>query len=114
VGGVSALDHLESADFQEFAASLAPDVVWVGIWPGQLCRNREQVVATFRRALESGQTGSPEVVAEKEGLIVVDPHVDPPYEWAPELHHVFVVEDGRIVEMRDYPNRRAALEAVGL
>jgi ketosteroid isomerase-like protein len=114
VGGVSALEHLESADFQEFAASLAPDVVWVGLEPGQVCRNRDEVLATFRQALESGQTGSPEVVGEKEGLIVVDPHVEPPYEHAPELHHVFVVEDGRIVEMRDYPNRRAALEAVGL
>jgi ketosteroid isomerase-like protein len=114
VGGVSALDHLESADFAEFTASLAPDVVWVGLEPGQLCRGRDEVVATFREALESGKSGSPEVVAEAEGRIVVDPHVEPPYEWAPELHHVFVVEDGRIVEMRDYPSRAAALQAVGL
>jgi ketosteroid isomerase-like protein len=114
VGGVSAVDHLESADFEEFTASLAPDVVWVGLRPGQLCRNRDEVVATFRDALEAGRSGSPEVVGESEGRIVVDPHVEPPYEHAPDLHHVFVVEDGRIVEMRDYPNRRAALEAVGL
>jgi len=114
VGGLSAVDHLESADFEEFVAALAPEVVWVGVWPGQLCRGRDEVVATFREALESGKSGSPEVVAEVEGLIVVDPHVDPPYEWAAELHHVFVVEDERIVEMRDYPNRAAALEAVGL
>ena len=113
MGGLSALDHLESADFEEFAAALAPDVVWVGLEPGQLCRNREQVVATFRQALESGKSGSPEVVAEAEGRIVVDPHVDPPSEEAPELHFVFVVEDDRIVEMRDYRNRAAALEAVG-
>jgi ketosteroid isomerase-like protein len=111
---VSALEHFESADFEEFAASLAPDVVWVGLRPGQLCRNRDQVVATFRRALEAGRSGSPEVVAETEGLIVVDPHVEPPAEEAPELHFVFVVADDRIVEMRDYPNRAAALEAVRL
>jgi ketosteroid isomerase-like protein len=111
---VSALDHLESADFEEFVAALAPDVVWVGLRPGQLCRNRDQVVATFRRAIEAGRSGSPEVVAETEGRIVVDPHVEPPAQEAPELHFVFVVEDERIVEMRDYPNRRAALEAVGL
>jgi ketosteroid isomerase-like protein len=108
------VSHLESADFQEFAAALAPEVVWVGLEPGQLCRNRDEVVATFRQALESGKSGSPEVVGEAEGRIVVDPHVEPPYEHAPELHHVFVVEDGRIVEMRDYPSRAAALEAVGL
>ena len=111
---MSALDHLESADFKEFAASLAPDVVWVGLRPGELCRNRDQVVATFRRALESGKSGSPEVVAEMEGLIVVDPHIEPPNPDAPELHFVFVVEDEQIVEMRDYPNRRVALQAVGL
>jgi ketosteroid isomerase-like protein len=111
---MSAVDHLESADFEEFAASLAPDVVWVGLRPGQLCRSREQVVATFRRALESGKSGSPEVVAEMEGLIVVDPHIEPPNPDAPELHFVFVVEEGRIVEMRDYASRAAALEAVGL
>jgi ketosteroid isomerase-like protein len=114
VGGVSAVDHLESADFEEFAASLAPGVVWVGLRPGELCRNRDEVVAMFRQELEAGRSGSPEVVGEAEGRIVVDPHVEPPYEHAPELHHVFVVEDGRIVEMRDYPSRAAALEAVGL
>jgi ketosteroid isomerase-like protein len=111
---VSLLDHLESADFQEFAAALAPDVVWVGLRPGELCRNRDQVVARFRRVLEAGRSGSPEVVAETEGRIVVDPHVQPPPEEAPELHFVFVVEDERIVEMRNYRNRAAALEAVGL
>ena len=111
---MSAVDHLESADFEEFAASLAPDVVWVGLRPGELCRNREQVVATFRQALESGKSGSPEVVAEAEGLIVVDPHVEPPLEQNPELHQVFVVRDDRVVELRDYRDRTSALEAVGL
>ena len=108
------VSHLESANFQEFAAALAPDVVWVGLRPGQLCRSRDEVIATFREALETGRSGAPEVVAETEGRIVVDPHVEPPAPEAPELHFVFVVEDERIVEMRDYPNRRAALEAVGL
>ena len=108
------VSHLETANFEEFAAALAPEVVWVGLEPGQLCRNRDEVLGTFRQALESGKSGSPEVVAEADGRIVVDPHVEPPYEHAPELHHVFVVEDGRIVEMRDYSNRAAALEAVGL
>ena len=44
-------------DFEAFAGALAPDIVWVGVAPGLLCR---------------------------------------------------------IIEMRDYPSRRAALEAVGL
>ena len=107
-------ETIEPEGFEEFVASLDPDVVWVGLRPGQLCRNKEQVVGIFRRKLADGYTGTPEVLAHSENTIVVDPHVEPPYEHAPELHHVFVVEDGRIVEMRDYPNRRAALEAVGL
>jgi ketosteroid isomerase-like protein len=111
---MSAVDHLESADFEEFVAALAPDVVWVGLRPGELCRNRDQVVARFRQAVEAGRSGSPEVVGEAEGRIVVDPQIEPSNEEAPELHFVFVVEDERIVEMRNYPNRAAALEAVGL
>src|SRR5205085_9625081 len=109
-----ALDELGGAGLREFAAALAPDGGGVGWRPGQVCRNREQVLAAVRRALEAGKSGTPEVVAETEGGIVVDPHVDPPNEEAPELHFVFVVEDDRIVEMRDYPDRAAALRAVGL
>lgn len=106
-------DVIAHGDFEAFTGAMSPDIVWVGVRPGLLCRNREQVVATMRGWLENGHSAAPEIVAERENLIVVDPHVDPP-NWIPELHHVFVVEDDRIVEMRDYPARRSALEAVGL
>jgi ketosteroid isomerase-like protein len=106
-------DVIAHGDFEAFTGAMAPDIVWVGVAPGLLCRNREQVVETMRGWMDAGHSASPEIVCEKEDLIVVDPHVDPP-NWIPELHHVFVVEEDRIVEMRDYPNRRAALEAVGL
>ena len=106
-------DVIEHGDFEAFTGAMAPDIVWVGIRPGLLCRNREQVVGTMRGWLEDGHSATPEILGEKDNLIVVDPHVDPP-NWIPELHHVFVVEDDRIVEMRDYENRRAALEAAGL
>jgi hypothetical protein len=111
---MSVRDVIEHGDFEAFTGLLAQDVVWVGVRPGLLCRNREQVVATMRGWIDAGHGGSPEIVGERENRIVVDPHVDPPNELIPELHHVFVVDGNRIVELRDYESRRAALEAAGL
>src|SRR5205823_4599363 len=94
---VSVRDVITHGDFEAFAGALAPDIVWVGVSPGLLCRNREQVIETMHGWIEQGHGTSPEIVGERENLIVVDPHVDPP-NWIPELHHVFVVESDRIVE----------------
>jgi ketosteroid isomerase-like protein len=110
---VSVRDVIVDGDFEAFKGALAPDIVWVGIRPGLLCRNREQMVDTMRGWIDAGHSATPEIVGETENMIVVDPHVDPP-NWIPKLHHVFVVDEDRIVEMRDYENRRAALEAAGL
>ena len=111
---MSARDVIEHGDFEAFAGALAPDIVWVGVAPGLLCRNREQVIETMRGWIDAGHGATPEIVGETENLIVVDPHVDPPNPQIPELHHVFVVDEDRIIEMRDYPNRRTALQAAGL
>jgi len=105
---------LVEADLDAVAEALAPDVVWVGVLPRQLCRNREQVLGLFRRRLEQGLRVSPEIVGDVEDVIVVDPHLEPPAERFPSLHQVYVVDDGMVVELRDYPDRRSALEAVGL
>jgi hypothetical protein len=43
---------------------------------------------------------------------VIDPHVEPPTDLYPNLHQVIVVEDDRIVELRDYPSRETALAAL--
>jgi SnoaL-like domain len=108
-------EAIETADFEGFAALLSPDVVWVGLAPGQLCRNRGEVLETFRRALDAGLEASPEILAETEEFLVMDPHVVPPPELNSELHQVFVLgEDHRVIEMRDFPDRRSALQAVGL
>ena len=101
-----------TADVERFMAALAPDVVWVGVLPGMLCRNREQVVAMLDRAELRARTLSPEILAEAEGRIVVDPHADPPPDLYPTLHQVIVVDEDRIVEMRDYPDRETAMAAL--
>ena len=90
--------------------SLAPDVVWIGVLPGMLCRSAEQVEARPEQVRSSGRSYSPEVLAERDGVVLFDPHVDPPAE-IPELHQIAIVHDNLVQEIRDYPNRAAAQAA---
>jgi len=90
--------------------SLAPDVVWVGVLPGMLCRSADQVNARLEQVRNSGRSYSPEVLAERDGAVLFDPHVDPPAE-IPELHQIAIVHDDLVHEIRDYPNRAAAQAA---
>jgi hypothetical protein len=90
--------------------SLAPDVVWVGVLPGMLCRSADQVNARLEQVRNSGRSYSPEVLAERDGAVLFDPHVDPPAE-IPELHQIAIVQDDLVHEIRDYPNRAAAQAA---
>jgi hypothetical protein len=89
----------------DFAEMLAPDVVWVGLWPGELCRNREDVLEMFARMREREWQLRPSVVAEKDHVLVVDPGID-------ERHHVLVLDGDLVSEVRVYPDRRSALAAV--
>jgi ketosteroid isomerase-like protein len=109
---VSVREAILSGDGERFKAALAPDVVWVGVLPGMLCRNREQVVGTLDRAELRARRFAPEILAEADGKIVVDPHADPPTDFYPTLHQVLVVSEDRVVEMRDYPDRATALAAL--
>ena len=64
------------------------------------------------RARANGRKWQPEVLDEHESLVLVDPHVEPPPELNPTLHHVFVLDHERVVEVRDYPDRATALAAL--
>ena len=103
---VSVRETIEQADLNSFGSLLSEDVVWVGIWPGEICRNREQVVAMLEQARARGRQMSPEVVAERDDMLVVDPHLPDS-----ERHQVFVLGDGRVSEIRVYPDRAAAVAA---
>jgi hypothetical protein len=89
---------------------LSPDVVWVGVLPGMLCRSADQVNARLEQVRNSGRSYSPEVLAERDGVVLFDPHVDPPAQ-IPELHQIAIVHDNLVQEIRDYPNRAAAQAA---
>jgi len=86
---------------------LAPDVVWVGMLPGELCRGADQVEARLDHIRAEGRTVSPEVLAEGKGAFLIDPHVEPPAA-SPELHQIAVVYDGLVHEIRDYRDRATA------
>jgi hypothetical protein len=87
---------------------LAPDVVWVGSLPGLMCRGAKQVNARLDQIRASGREFSPEVLAARDGAVLIDPHVDAPPQLNPELHQILIVRDGVVEEIRDYPNRPAA------
>jgi hypothetical protein len=90
---------------------LAQDVVWVGTLPGLMCRGAEQVNERLDQIRANGLTFEPEVLAEREGAVLIDPHVSAPPQLNPELHQILIVDDGVVSEIRDYPNRAAAQAA---
>jgi ketosteroid isomerase-like protein len=104
---VNAREAIESADLDSFGELLAEDVVWIGLFPGEVCRNRGQVLDLLGRARDNGRVIAPEVVLERDDLLIVDPHLEDA-----ERHQVFVVDHGRISEIRAYPDRAAAIAAV--
>ena len=99
-------EAIARVDLDAFADALAPDVVWIGLWPGELCRNRDDVLEMFARMREHDVQIRPEIVLEREGVLVVDAHLN-------GLHHVVVSrDDGLVSEVRVYSDRNAALAAV--
>jgi hypothetical protein len=102
---VSAREAIERRSLDDFAEALTPDVVWVGLWPGELCRNRDDVLGMFARMRERDLQLRPTVVLERGDVLVVDPGLD-------GRHHVLVLADDLVSEVRVYPDRRSALASV--
>jgi ketosteroid isomerase-like protein len=105
-------DAILAPDMDAFKTALAPDVVWVGVRPGMLCRSRDEVVGMLDGPGNDERTFAPEIVAERDEMLVVDAHPTPPPDQLPNVHQILVVRDERVVEMRDYPDRASALEAL--
>jgi hypothetical protein len=105
---VSIREAIERGDLTAFEEVLAPDVVWVGLWPGQLCRNRGEVLEMLKHAQVGGIEARPEIVRDEGDRFVVDPHLP-----IDERHQVFVLSDeGVVSEVRAYPTRDAAFAAM--
>jgi hypothetical protein len=102
---VTVREAIESVDLDAFADTLTPNVVWVGLWPGELCRNRDDVLEMFVRLREQEMRATPQIVLDREDVLVVDPHLD-------GRHHVLVLDEGLVSEVRAYPDRSSALASV--
>ncbi|HEU5244088.1 MAG TPA: hypothetical protein VFU33_06780, partial [Gaiellaceae bacterium] len=72
---------------------------------GELCRNRDDVLEMFARMREREISLRPKIVLEKSDVLVVDPGLD-------GRHHVLVLADDLVSEVRVYPDRRSALASV--
>jgi len=102
---VSVREAIEGTDLDVLGETLAPDVVWMGRYPGELCRSRDEVLGMLREAQQRGVQPAPEVILERDDVLVVDPHLD-------GRHQVLVLRDGLVSEVRAYVSREAALGAV--
>ena len=102
---MSLQDAIEGMLLDDIAAVLAPNVVWVGLYPGELCRNRDEVLEMFERLRYREDQLRPKVVAKRDDILVVDPGID-------ERHHVLLLDGELVSEVRVYPDRRAAMAAV--
>ena len=104
---VSVREAVAQGDLTAFEEVLAPDIVWVGLWPGQLCRNRAEVLEMLSQAQASGLQATPEIVRDDGERFVVDPHLS-----IDGRCQVFVLRDDVVCEVRAYPDRDAALAAM--
>ena len=110
--GLTLQDVFAKRDFAAFIDLLDPAVVWRGLPPDAVCDGRQEVRDFLENFLATGKTGWPEIIAESGGRFVVDPHPEPPPEFAPELHQVFAMSGGKVIRIDDYPNRQSALRAL--
>jgi hypothetical protein len=115
------VDARRRSDIDVLTARMAPDAQHVGIRPGMLCRNRDEVVSLVRRAgpiptdveafelLAAGE----HVVLSIRGPGLGVPAEEDSDEPRGQATVVFTVRDGVIVHMQDYVHRQDALDAVG-
>ena len=108
---------LRHSDFDAARGLLDPDVSWQGLRDEWVCHGREEVIDTFRWALEQRREidaleftrGGDQVVLGVRGQ-----KIGPPEEPLDQIFNVFTLRDGRIVRIDDYRDRRKALMAAGL
>lgn len=109
-------DALSVADLSAFSDLLDPDVTWGP--PGDDvsgCHNRDQVIAWYNRARADGMNGQVTEVHLGDNALLVGLRVTGTQEaqdsgGATDRWQVLRVRNGRVVDIRGYPDR---LEAAG-
>jgi hypothetical protein len=115
------VDARRLGDVGRLASRMAPDVQHVGIRPGMLCQNRDEVVSLVRRAGPiPTDVDAFELLAAGDRVVlsIRGPGIGVPAEEDSDVPRgqatiVFTVRDGVIVHMQDYVRRQDALNAVG-
>ena len=116
---VAWLDAMRRHDLEALSDCYAPDVVWRGVVPDAVCRNRQEVLDMLGDQLGEGlpRVDALELVATDSGVVlgVRSPDLTEiaGVPLAGQLFNVFTVVDGRIVAVQDHPDRAAALRAAG-
>lgn len=103
----------EARDLDTLAGLLADDVRWGDGDHPRTCRNAQQVLSTFARAMDDAEATITEMVEGSNGILCgLDVH------WRDgrqvELFQVFLLRDGRVAEIRGYDDRHSAAQAAGL
>jgi ketosteroid isomerase-like protein len=106
--------HLEAAyrdeDLDLLGSLLHPDVTWTG-----LCHNSAQVLDWYRGFQAEGTFATVNSVEVDRDAVVLGLSVSRRAEGArpappQQLHQVFTVDSGEIVDIRFYPDRNGALD----
>ena len=108
---------LKARDLEAFGALLADDVRWGDDVVPNRCRNRSQVIDTFRRQLAGGFQGRVSSLEIGPAGILCRLTVTFPAEKdggrTRELFHLYRVSGERITEIEPFADRRPALAALG-
>ena len=103
----------ETRDLNTLAPLLADDVRWGDDGHPRTCRNAQQVLSTFARAMDEAEATITEMVEGTHGILCgLDVH------WGDgrqrELFQVFLLRNERVAEIRGYDDRHSAAQAAGL
>jgi ketosteroid isomerase-like protein len=112
------IDAMRIGDPDRFAGRLASDIVWWDVSGAAACRGRDEVLEWLRASVTAPRRRAVEALeliatSEHAVLGIRDPErrelAGVPLEG--QLHVVFAVRDGEVVELRDYARRDEALRA---
>lgn len=116
----SAYEAFVHGDSAAAAAILHPDVTYVWIRPGPWdCSCAGDVIGVANARLSEGAIGELAELVDAGDHVVMRVRGPDPQRYGAEPGEtatttVFTLEGGRVVAMRDYPSRAAALAAVGV
>jgi ketosteroid isomerase-like protein len=109
---------LTARDLDAFGMLLSDDVRWGSDDHPRKCRSRSDVLATFARLMSEGAEGAiTELAVGTDGILCGLAVAWPTPSQHPDdrnLFHVYLVRDGRIVEIQRYDDRDSAAEAAGI